>query len=337
LDPTATILIHPVDTAPPHLPLGQPVPLGEVLGSCVELQAVASRHDLAVLAQHALCPPEKARLLALAGDDPDSQARYRDEIFQPRESVLDLLDEYPSCQVPFETYLGMLPALRPRYYSIASSPRVAPDRVAVAVAVVEGPARSGHGIYHGVGSTDLAGRQLLGEVPAFVRKPSLSFHPPENPHQPMILVGAGTGIAPFRGFLQERSALKERGVPIGECLLFFGCRDPHADFLYEDELRDFEARDIARLHVAFSRLPGRPKRYVQDEIRAASDAVWSLLESGASVYVSGDASRMAPDVRQASRDVYRAKTGASDVEAARWLADLVAADRYVEDIWSGPR
>lgn len=335
LDPAASIRIHPAAAAPPHLPLDQPVPLGEVLATCVELQAVASRHDLTVLARHAACPPEKTRLLALAGDDPESQARYRAEVFEPRGSILDLLDDFPSCQVPFETYLGLLPALRPRYYSIASSPLVTPDRAAIAVAVVEGPSRSGHGVYHGVGSTALARSEIGGEVWAAIRKPSLPFHPPENPHQPMIMVGAGTGVAPFRGFLQERAALKERGVPIGESLLFFGCRDPETDFLYADELRQFEAQGITWLRTAFSRLPGQPKRYVQDEIRASAEVVWPMLEAGAIVYVSGDASGMAPEVRRAFREVYRAKTSASDARAEEWLTRLVAAGRYVEDIWGG--
>src|SRR5689334_15829761 len=115
----------------------------------------------------------------------------------------------------------------------------------------------------------------------------------------MIMVGPGTGVAPFRGFLQERAALKQQGVPVGESLLFFGCRDPLQDFLYEDELRAFEAAGVTRLIAAFSREPGKSKTYVQQTIETHSEHVWRLLQQGAAIFVCGEASRMAPSVRQA--------------------------------------
>src|SRR3954467_1951884 len=111
----------------------------------------------------------------------------------------------------------------------------------------------------------------------------------------MIMVGPGTGVAPFRGFLQERAALTRQGVPVGESMLFCGCRDPLQDFLYEDELRAFEAAGVTRVYAAFSREPGRPKTYVQQSIEAHGAEVWRLLQRKAAVFVCGDASRMAPD------------------------------------------
>src|SRR5262249_62327337 len=113
-------------------------------------------------------------------------------------------------------------------------------------------------------------------VYGFIRRPTIPFHPPESPHVPMIMIGPGTGVAPFRGFLQERAALKQRGAPIGESLLFFGCRDPIQDFLYEDDMRAFEAAGVTRLHAAFSREPGQPKTYVQQAIKEQSEEVWRL-------------------------------------------------------------
>src|SRR5262249_40851601 len=180
---------------------------------------------------------------------------------------------------------------------------VAPDTCSITVGVVDTPARSGNGIFHGVCSNYLARRPIDSTIFAAVHKPTLPFLPPANPHQPMIMVGPGTGIAPFRGFVQERAALKQQGVPIGESLLFFGCRDPLQGFLYEDEMRAWEAAGVVRLQTAFSRVPDQPKCYVQQVILEQKDDVWRLLQQEAVIFVCGDASRMAPDVRRAFADV----------------------------------
>jgi cytochrome P450/NADPH-cytochrome P450 reductase len=215
-----------------------------------------------------------------------------------------------------------------------SSPLVAPDVCSITVGVVDAPARSGSGTYKGVCSNYLAAEPDEATVYGFIRRPTLPFHPPENPHLPMIMVGPGTGVAPFRGFLQERVALKKKGVPIGESILFFGCRDPLQDFLYGDEMREFEAAGVTQLHTAFSREPGKPKMYVQQAIRDQGEAAWRLIRKEAVIYVCGDASRMAPDVRQAFAGVFRDRTGASDADAQAWLTGLAVAHRYLEDIWA---
>jgi cytochrome P450 / NADPH-cytochrome P450 reductase len=204
----------------------------------------------------------------------------------------------------------------------------------IRVAVLEGPALSGRGEFRGVRSNYLAAQPADGTVYAFIRKPTIPFHPPENPHLPMIMIGPGTGVAPFRGFLLERAALKKQGAAIGESLLFFGCRDPMQDFLYEDEMRAFEAGGVTKLVCAFSREPGKPKTYVQQAIAVNGDAVWELLQKEATVFVCGEASRMAPDVRQAFVDLFRKHTGASAADGKAWLAGLVTNHRYLEDIWA---
>jgi cytochrome P450/NADPH-cytochrome P450 reductase len=255
----------------------------------VELQDVVTR-GTATLAEHPGCGDQEA---GAAGDD------IHREQCPGAQSVLDVLDEFPSCDLPFEIFLDLLPPLRPRYYSISSSPLVSRDSCSITVGVVEGPARSRHRVFKGVCSNYLAAQSIDATVYGFIRKPTIPFCPPDNPHAPMIMVGPGTGVAPFRGFLQERAALKQQGVPVGESILFFGCRDPLQDFLYEDELRAFEAMGVTRLFSAFSREPGRPKTYVQQAIEERSEDVWRLLQQEAVVFVCGDASRMAPDVRQA--------------------------------------
>ena len=135
-------------------------------------------------------------------------------------------------------------------HAIIRSP---PRRSSTPAHAASRPALSAHGKFRGVCSNYLAAQPADATVYAFVRKPTIPFHPPENPHLPMIMIGPGTGVAPFRGFLSERAALKKQSAPIGESLLFFGCRDPMQDFLHEDEMRAFEAGRVTETCGAFSR------------------------------------------------------------------------------------
>ena len=334
LDAGLYLTITSQTNASTYLPVNESVPLLGVLANRVELQEVVTRAQLTKLAEYTHDPAHRSALLALAGDDEASQVRYREQVFAARESVLDLLDEYPSCEPSFAAFLDLLPPLRPRYYSISSSPLVSADTCSITVGVVEGPARSGHGVFKGICSNYLAGQPIGGTVYGFIRKPTIPFRPPDNPHQPMIMVGPGTGVAPFRGFLLERAALKQKGIPVGESILFFGCRDPLQDFLYEDELRAFEAAGVTRLFSAFSREPGKPKAYVQQAIKEHSEDVWRLLQQEAVIFVCGEASRMAPDVRQAFVAVFQQHTGTTAADGQAWLTGLVANHRYLEDIWA---
>lgn len=315
------------------LPVDEKISVYRLLSEYVELQDVATRKQIRTLVAHNECPPEKAKLAALAGDDEASVALYRDEVLAKRKSLLDLLQENPACTVPFNIYVEMLTALRPRYYSISSSPLVQPQNCSITVAVVEAAARSGHGSYQGVCSTYLSRQPTDSPVYAFVRDNGSAFRLPPDPATPIIMVGPGTGIAPFRGFLQERAALKAQGHPIGESLLFFGCRHPQQDFIYEDELRSFEAEGITSLFTACSRVPDQPKSYVQDQLLANQDEVWRMLQDGAIIYVCGDASRMAPGVRRAFGAIYAQKTAANEQAAEQWLNEMVAQNRYLVDVW----
>jgi cytochrome P450/NADPH-cytochrome P450 reductase len=234
--------------------------------------------------------------------------------------------------MPFSLYLELLSPLHVRYYSISSSPLVEQDRCSITVGVVRGPAKSGHGTFEGVCSTYLSERELGDVVYAFTKDTKSRFRLPENPQTPMIMIGPGTGLAPFRGFLQERAVLKAQGKEVGKSLLYFGCRDPEQDFIYQDELQAFAEQGITDLSVAFSRLDGK-KAYVQDKIKEDQDKVWQLLQEGAIVYICGDASKMAPDVRKAFAAIYQAKMGTSEQEANQWLDALTAQNRYLVDVW----
>ena len=333
LDAGMYVSLEPTGGAPTHLPTGEPYPLLGILAGCVELQDVAGRKDIATMAAYTREGPARDALLALTGTDELSQARYHDQIGGPHRTLLDLLEENPECDLPFAEFLDLLPPLRPRYYSISSSPQVTRE-AAVTVGVVAEPARDRSGLtYRGTCSTHLSETPEGGTVFCFVRKPTIPFHPPANPHVPMIMVGAGTGMAPFRGFLQERAAMKEQGVPVAESLVILGCRDPDVDQLYAEELTAWELAGIARLRPAFSRVPDYPHRYVQDALLAAGDEVWELMQQDAVITVCGNASTMAPGVRSALVDVFRRRTGGSRADGEAWLAGLRGADRYLEDIW----
>src|SRR5581483_7004768 len=175
-------------------------------------------------------------------------------------------------------------------------------------------------------------RQVGDMVYGFVRDTKSPFRLPENPETPLIMVGPGTGLAPYRGFLQERAALQAAGKQVGKALLFFGCRHPQQDFIYESELRTFVEQGITELIIAFSREDEQKKVYVQDKIKERAEQVWQLIQDGAIIYVCGDASKMAPDVRKTFAAIYQEKTGQTTQEAEEWLNRLTANSRYLVDV-----
>ena len=316
-----------------QLPVGDAVSVGRLLTEFVELQQVATRKQIQIMSEHTRCPMTKPKLLAYVGDDDASVERYRNEVLAKRKSVFDLLEEYPACELPFHAYLEMLSLLAPRYYSISSSPSGDGSRCSVTVGVVEALASSGRGVYRGVCSNYLAGRRGGDTIHATIRETKAGFRLPDDAAVPVIMIGPGTGLAPFRGFLQERAHRKAQGATLGPAMLFFGCRHPEQDYLYADELKGFAASGVTELHTAFSRADG-PKTYVQHLVAAQKDRVWSLIEQGAIIYVCGDGGKMEPDVKAALVAIYRERSGADAAAGARWIEELGTKNRYVLDVWA---
>src|SRR6266516_7026649 len=331
-DKESQVRLHKTDTRRTHLPIDEPIRVYDLLSEYVELQEPATRTQIKRMIEYTQDPTEKAKLMELSKDDETSQALYRREVLSKRRSLIDLLEEYPSCSLPFNVYLELLSPLRLRYFSISSSPLVEKEHCSITVGVVHGRAKSGHGTFEGVCSTYLSQRQPGDVVYAFVQDTKSRFRLPADASIPLIMIGPGTGLAPFRGFLQERAALKAQGETVGKSILFFGCRNPEQDFIYEDELQAFVDQDVTELSVAFSRLNGK-KTYVQDKIKQDREKVWQLIEQGAIIYICGDASKMAPDVRKAFSSIYQEKTGKSEQEANKWLDELTAENRYLVDVW----
>jgi len=315
-------------------PIEGPVSVRRILTDYLELQAPATRKQVQALAAATRCPMTKPKLSTLCAEAKDGVDHYRAEVFTKRRSVLDLLEEHPACELSFAQYLEMLPVMTPRYYSISSSPNAMGQACSITVGVVAGPKRSGDGTYKGSCSTYIAELAAGDVIFAAVKETKAGFRMPDDPATPMIMIGPGTGLAPFRAFCQERVMQKGAGAQLGAAMLFFGCRAPDEDFIYRKELEAMAREGIVDLHVAFSRYEGK-KTYVQDLLLAQRKTVWGLINAGARIYVCGDGSRMEPDVKRALARIYAEETDAEPAEADAWMERMGAENRYVLDVWAG--
>ncbi|WP_413254772.1 molybdopterin-dependent oxidoreductase [Streptomyces pseudovenezuelae] len=240
--------------------------------------------------------------------------------------AVDVITEH-AVQAGPQEWARILGRLQPRLYSISSSPLTDPYLVSLTVSVVRYENLHGRS-RQGVCSPFLADAAADTPVPVHVQR-SPHFRPPADSGTPMVMVGPGTGVAPFIGFLEQRRALGHRGPN----WLFFGEQHRASDFYYEDELTGFLADGtLARLDTAFSR-DQRAKVYVQDRMREHGPLLWSWLQEGAHFYVCGDASRMAKDVDRALRDIAVLHGGMDEAAAAAYVKQLATDKRYVRDIY----
>ena len=324
-----TLMVLSREGGSTSLPTDRPTVCGDLLAHYVELSQPATRAQVAALAAATRCPPDKAALEALASTE------YETEVLKKRFSVLDLLDRFPACELPFAAFLDMLPPMRARQYSISSSPLWKADHVTLTVAVIDAPALSGIGRFEGVSSSYLARLRPGDRVSIAVRSSNARFHPPDDPRTPIVMICAGSGVAPFRGFLQDRAAQKAGGREVGPALLFFGTDHPDVDFLYREELDAWERDGIATVLPAFSAKPEGDIVFVQHRVWAERARITEAFLKGGMIYVCGDGQRMAPAVREALIDIYREGTGASDADARRW-ADVMEHERgrYVSDVFA---
>jgi len=241
--------------------------------------------------------------------------------------LIDLVIDHPADFADAEDFVSILKKLQPRLYSIASSPRAHPGEVHLCVAIVRyksyGRKRGG------ICSTFLADRVAGGVKPGVFVHSNKAFRLPENGGVPVIMVGPGTGIAPFRAFLEDRKATGASG----KNWLFFGNPYRKTDFLYEDELNGYvKDGTLARLELAWSR-DQKQKVYVQNLMTEQGAELWSWLQEGAAFYVCGDASRMAKDVDQALHDVIAEHGCLSTEDAAAYVAQMKKDKRYLRDVY----
>ena len=280
------------------------------------------------------CPGVVDQVLHAHGLNGETVVQIEDGPALPlREALLHhfeirtLLGTTPAAKVNAAEFIAGLRKLQPRLYSISSSPKAHPGEVHLTVAAVR---YEQNGVAHkGVASTFLADRLAIGDTARVFVQKSAHFRPPADRTLPMIMVGPGTGIAPFRAFLEEREAT---GAP-GRNWLFFGDQRHASDFLYEEQITEWQRRGhLTRLDLAFSR-DQKEKVYVQSRMLEHAAELWSWLEQGAHFYVCGDATRMAKDVDAALHEVIRTAGGKSEEEAAALVAELKKTKRYVRDVY----
>ncbi|KZV53872.1 NADPH-dependent diflavin oxidoreductase 1-like [Dorcoceras hygrometricum] len=293
------------------------------------------RYFFEVMSFFASAEHEKERLQYFASPE------GRDDLYQynqkERRTVLEVLEDFPSVQMPFEWLVQLVPTLKTRAFSISSCHPVHPNQVHLTVSVVTWTTPYKRKRL-GLCSSWLASLDPRQNIPiaAWFKKGSL---PPPPPSLPLILIGPGTGCAPFRGFVEERALQNESG-PTAPVIFFFGCRNKDDDFLYQNFwMKHSENGGVLSedkgggFYVAFSR--DQPKKvYVQHKMREQGARIWSLLSQGASVYVAGSSNKMPSDVLSAFEDIISAESGVSKDVASRWIRALEKAGKYHVEAWT---
>lgn len=248
------------------------------------------------------------------------------EYVQERE-VADVLADFKSHTLPCSQVLNCLKSLQPRYYSISSSPKKSSNVVCITAAVVRYTTLDRSRT--GVATTFLNDRLHIGDMcPVFMSR-NPDFRLPSNNEVPVILIGPGTGIAPFIAFIQER----EMEVSCGPTWLYFGCRHKEKDFLYKSQLEYWASKNVIRLSAAFSR-DQSTKVYVQDHLKRDSCKIWQMIDQDhACIFVCGDAKHMAHDVHTTLLDIVSKNGGMDTDDAAVYLQNMEESSRYQKDVW----
>ena len=316
-DPDLVEAVIAAIDAPPDFPIGSRT-LREELTHGTSLSPAPDM--LFELISHMTGGERKQKAIKLAaGGDPDGDAATLD--------VLAALHKFQRVRPDPEAFIEALDPLQPRLYSISSSPKSASGRVSLTVDAVRYDVDKR--TRHGVCSTFVGGRVAAGDrIKVYIQK-AQHFALPDDPGKPIIMIGPGTGVAPFRAFLHERQAIGATG----RNWLFFGHQRSSHDFFYEEEFDALRADGVlTRLSLAWSR-DTNEKIYVQHRMREEGCDIWSWLGEGAHVYVCGDAQRMAKDVESALVDIISEHGGRSPSEAIKLLTELKANDRYQTDVY----
>ncbi|KAG0129541.1 hypothetical protein HOY82DRAFT_651716 [Tuber indicum] len=324
----------------------------------LEICAPVSRQFLASLAAFAPTPTTKDELTRLGGD----KDYFQETISSRYLNIAQVLElNAPGeiwSNVPFSLMVEGLNRIQPRYYSISSSSLVQPKLVSITCVVesikVPGASHTLKGVTsnyllalkqkqhgdpepdpHGLSYAITGPRNKYDGIHVPVHTRASNFRLPSDPSKPVIMIGPGTGVAPFRAFVQERAALAEKGEKIGKTLLFFGCRKASEDFLYQEEWKEYAAKlgDSFSLITAFSR-DGPEKVYVQHRLKERAKEVNELLAQGGYFYVCGDAAHMAREVNTSLGSIIAQERGLTETQGEEIVKRLRSSNLYQEDVWS---
>ncbi|KAF7665570.1 hypothetical protein LDENG_00138290 [Lucifuga dentata] len=289
------------------------------------------------LAQYASDAKDQENMRKMASSSPEGKALYHSWVLDASRNILAILEDMPSLRPPIDHLCELLPRLQARYYSIASSSKVHPNSIHICAVVVEYETKIGR-ISKGVATNWLKNKLVTDNghkstVPMYIRKSQ--FRLPFKATNPVIMIGPGTGIAPFMGFIQERGWLKEQGKEVGATVLYFGCRHKNDDYLYQEELEEAEKNEVlTKLNVAFSR-DQEHKVYVQHLLKNNKEEVWKLIHTeNAHIYICGDARNMAKDVQTAFYEIAEELGGMTRTQATDYIKKLMTKGRYSQDVWS---
>jgi len=307
------------------------------LSHYVDITNPPRTHILGELSEYTDKPEDKEFLLKMSSGSEEGKALYVDWIAKDHRNILAILEDIPSLMPPLDHICEMLPRIQPRYYSISSSPKVHPKSIHVTAVLLEYTTRTNRET-KGVCTSWLYTKQPEGldqhslpRVPIYVRKSQ--FRLPFKPTTPVVMIGPGTGLAPFRGFIQERSFYKESGKPIGDTILYFGCRNKENDFIYKEEMENYQAQGVVKMHTAFSR-DQEKKVYVQHLLDENHDEIWDVLNNNGHLYICGDAKNMARDVNAVLIKILMSKGDMDKAGAENYLKRLQSKGRFSSDVWS---
>jgi len=315
-------------TGPTSLPVNKAISIYNLFSGYVELSQPASTRDLRILTKAQSSESSLKALKALSDN-------YEAEVMAKRLSVLDILEDNVDIKVGMETFLSMLPAMRVRQYSISSSPLANPQHVNLTVSVIDSPDIPGRKEpFLGVASNYLASLRPGDRVQMAVRASNVAFHLPTDPAIPLVLICAGSGIAPMRGFLQERALQKQAGREVAKNLLFFGCRKPDEDFLYSDsDLKAWSELGVVDIRPAFSRASEHSGgcKYVQDRLGHDHADISEVFRAGGKFYLCGSG-KVAVAVKEKLITIIQEARGVGAAEAAE-IFNAIANGRFATDVF----
>ncbi|XP_055525974.1 NADPH--cytochrome P450 reductase isoform X1 [Wyeomyia smithii] len=335
LDVIFSLINTDTDSSKKH-PFPCPTTYRTALTHYLEITALPRTHILKELAEYCSDEKDKEFLRSMCSTAPEAKSKYQEWVQDSCRNIVHVLEDLPSCHPPIDHICELLPRLQPRFYSISSSSKLYPTTVHVTAVLVKYETKTGR-VNKGVATTFLAQKhpvngEPLPRVPIFIRKSQ--FRLPAKTETPVIMVGPGTGLAPFRGFIQERDFHKQEGKEIGQTVLYFGCRKRAEDYIYEEELEDYVKRGVIKLRAAFSRDQAH-KVYVTHLLEEDMDLLWNVIgEKKGHFYICGDAKNMATDVRNILLKVLQTKGNLSESESIQYIKKMEAQKRYSADVWS---